>query len=163
VVEAQSGPGKIVVRKATLDDVEAMSRVLIASISQLCERDHGGDPQHIARWVANKSPESVRSWLANPQSRLFVAERNGNVVGVGSFNDGGEIQLNYVAPEARFSGVSKAMLSCLEREMSSQGIRRGTLTSTRTAHDLYLSAGWADIGTSRWFGVEVQSMTKNLG
>ncbi len=153
----------MLIREATLHDIEAMSRVLIASITELCERDHGGVAANIARWNANKAPEGIRQWFANPANHLFVAEKDGAVVSVGSFNDDGEIQCNYVAPEARFSGFSKAMLAYMERTMRERGFDTAHLVSTATAHDFYEAAGWHDCGTPQArFGVHVQPMAKSL-
>ena len=56
-----------------------------------------------------------------------------------------EVALNYVAPKARFSGISKTMLGHLEDEMRELGIHDAFLTSTETAHRFYLSAGWTDV------------------
>jgi GNAT superfamily N-acetyltransferase len=153
----------MVIREATPDDAEAMSRVLIASIVELCVSDHSGDPGNIGPWTANKSPEGVGAWFENPANHLYVAEENGVVIGVGGFNDEGEIILNYVAPEARFAGVSKAMLARLEAAMRAAGCREARLTSTVTAHRFYVSTGWQDSGETRErFGIEVLSMTKTL-
>src|SRR5690606_26189715 len=63
--EARAGD-VITIRPATEADVPAMSRVLTASITELCGADHGNDPDRIARWTANKNVEGVRSMLANP-------------------------------------------------------------------------------------------------
>ena len=101
------------IRTAVPQDAEAMSAVLIASITELCTDDHHGDPAAIAAWTANKSPAGIGRWFANPANRLFVAEDGGAVVAVGGFNSGGEVILNYVAPAARFRGVSRAMLAHL--------------------------------------------------
>ena len=152
----------MVIREATSRDAEAMSRVLIASITELCAPDHGGVAANIARWTANKSPDGIRAWMANPANRLFVAEGDDGIVGVASFN-ADEVQLNYVAPAARFSGVSKAMLAHVEKLMQQSGLDEARLTSTATAHRFYVAAGWRDCGEpeSR-FGVQVHPMAKNL-
>ena len=151
------------IREATLPDAEAMSRVLTASIVELCAADHGGSPEHVAKWTANKTPESIRAWFDSPSAHLYVAERDGMVVAVGCFNDEGEVLLNYVAPEARFSGVSKALLTHMEGEMRHRGLREARLESTKTAHDFYLAAGWRDrSGTGACFGLDCLPMAKML-
>jgi len=153
----------MVIREAVPRDVDAMSRVLVASITELCEADHGDIAANIARWTANKSPDSIRAWLDEPAVHLFVAERDGEVVCVGAFSDQGEIVLNYVAPKARFAGVSKAMLAHLEGCMRARGIEDGRLTSTATAHAFYVGAGWRNTGEpQKRFGVEVYPMSKAL-
>lgn len=151
------------VREATPADAEAMSRVLIASITALCGSDHGGVRDNLDGWLANKSPAGVRAWFDNPENRLLVAERDGQVVGVGGFNERGEVMLNYVAPEVRFSGVSTALLAAAEKAMRAQGHDRATLTSTATAHAFYVARGWRDDGPPKSrFGVCVHPMTKSL-
>ncbi|MCF1504464.1 GNAT family N-acetyltransferase [Afifella sp. H1R] len=133
------------IRRAKPGDAEAVSDVLIASITGLCEADHGGIPANIKRWTANKAPGIVAGWIKDPASTFLVAEEDGEIVCVGAFR-GAEILLNYVRPAARFSGASKAMLAHMEGEMRKQGIVEARLTSTATAHRFYRSAGWTDEG-----------------
>ena len=153
----------MIVREATPADAEAMSRVLIASITALCERDHGGVQENIDRWLANKSPAGVAAWFDNPENRLLVAERDEAVVGVGGFNERGEVLLNYVAPAARFTGVSTVLLAEIESAMQAQGHDKAMLTSTATAHEFYISRGWRDDGAPKQrFAVLVHPMTKSL-
>jgi GNAT superfamily N-acetyltransferase len=136
----------IVVRLATPADVPAMSRVMIASITELCHADHRGDPEIIASWTRNKVPDSVAHWVEHPDLHLLVADIGGAVAAVGCLNRPDEIGLNYVSPDFRFRGVSKAMLAALEGAMRDRGTSIGTLTSTQTAHDFYLANGWEDSG-----------------
>jgi GNAT superfamily N-acetyltransferase len=130
------------VRRAEPGDIPAMSRVLIASITDLCSADHGNDPAAIAAWTRNKSVKGVAAMLEHPRGRTFVADLDGTVVGVGAVSEAGEITLNYVAPQARFRGVSKAMLAALEAELRDHGVVEATLTSTTTARRFYQAAGW---------------------
>jgi len=132
------------VRLATADDVVAMSRVLIASITELCGADHHDDPKLIAGWTRNKTPVAVREMLANPTSSFYVAERDGEVAAVGCIRADGEIGLNYVAPEHRFHGVSKALLATMEAALRAKGFAVARLDSTATAHRFYLATGWVD-------------------
>ena len=154
----------MLIRPATPDDAEAMSSVLIASITRLCTEDHRDSPVAIAEWTANKSPEGIRSWFGNPQNRLFVAQDEGGaLVAVGGFQLTGEITLNYVAPGARFKGISRAMLNRLEGEMIALGLTEAKLDSTRTALSFYRSAGWQEQGTSTKFACTTcLKMTKAL-
>lgn len=54
----------------------------------------------------------------------------------------GAVLLNYVAPEARFSGVSKALLGALEGAAWDMGARRCHLHSTQTAARFYRAHGY---------------------
>jgi GNAT superfamily N-acetyltransferase len=135
---------EIVVRPAAAADVEAMSAVLMASITDLCTADHKGDAAFLARWLSNKTPAAVRAMFANPDITLYVAERADEIVAVGCLDASGEIRLNYVAPSHRFTGVSKTLLGALEAELKARGHATACLTSTVTARRFYRAAGWMD-------------------
>lgn len=132
------------IRRAIPADAEAMSRVLTASIVELCHADHLGDPVRLASWTRNKTSEGVQGMLAGAGTEIFVAERAGEIVGVGAVHDSGLITLNYVAPGHRFAGVSKAMLRALEQRLRELGFARGRLESTETAARFYRAAGWVE-------------------
>ena len=155
----------ILVRPATEADLPEMSRVLIASITELCIADHRGAPERLAGWTANKTPEGVARMLANPQLRLLVAELDGRVAAVGAVvPESGEVSLNYVDPAARFRGVSKALLAVLEAELRGHGVVEAQLTSTITARGFYHAAGWReDAAPVACMGGEGHRMRKRLG
>lgn len=134
------------VRRAGADDTPAMSRVLTASIIELCAADHQHDPVSIAAWTANKSPEGVATMLDNPNLLVFVAEHLGTIGAVGAVTRTGDVALNYVAPEMRFRGLSKALLARLEVELIALGFTEGRLEATQTARGFYESAGWRPDG-----------------
>lgn len=122
-----------------------MSRVLIASITELCAADHGNRAERLASWTANKTPDGVKAMFAQPGLSLLVGELDGQLAAVGAIIPAkGEIALNYVDPAARFRGVSKALLSAMEAELLRQGVVEARLTSTITARAFYHAAGWID-------------------
>ncbi|HEX3993849.1 MAG TPA: GNAT family N-acetyltransferase [Acetobacteraceae bacterium] len=62
---------------------------------------------------------------------------------------------NYVAPNARFRGASRALLAALEARAVERGNLRCTLFSTATAHRFYCARGYVDDGPpDRKFGTE---------
>ena len=134
------------IREARLDDADRACDVLRRSISQLCVADHGNDPAILSAWLANKTPEIVAAWISQNGNSLLLATEGDAILAVGSVMDAGEITLNYVAPEARFRGVSRALLRALEVRAAERGNRRCRLTSTETAHRFYQSAGYVDDG-----------------
>lgn len=136
----------MLVRPAKIADAEEAASVLRRSIAELCVLDHGGDEDTLAQWLRNKTPENVRSWINAPDLRILVSEEHGVILGVASASRAGKITLNYVAPEARFKGVSKSLLASLEAYLRDLGWTHGTLTSTRTAHRFYLAMGYDDAG-----------------
>lgn len=134
------------VRLATPADVPEMSRVLIASITQLCSLDHHDDPAAIAAWTANKTQDGVAAMLNEPQNQLLVAQLGGEIAAVGAVIGSDQIGLNYVDPAHRFKGVSRALLAGMEELMRQAGASEGRLKSTLTAHNFYHGAGWLDAG-----------------
>ena len=134
------------IRDATPGDADAACRVLRQSISQLCVADHRNDPSILNAWLANKTPEIVAAWAVQEGNSLLLAVENDAVLAVGSVTDAGQITLNYVAPAARFRGVSRALMKALEARALERGNRRCTLTSTETAHRFYQTIGYIDDG-----------------
>ena len=132
------------IRDAKQSDADTIADVLVASIRELCVRDHGGAERPLLHWLANKTPENVRRWLNNRDNIILVAERDGQITAVGGLQTSGTVILNYVAPTFRFQGVSKAMMAELERRARQLGLPVLTLESTHTAHDFYLALGYAD-------------------
>jgi GNAT superfamily N-acetyltransferase len=152
------------IRDATPDDALAACTVLRRSIAELCEADHRNDPAILARWLGNKTVENFVSWLEQPDNSLLVAAETGAILAVGSVTDSGTIGLNYVSPDARFRGVSRALLCALETRAVERGNRRCALISTETARRFYRSNGYIESGPpSGAFGASSgYPMTKSL-
>lgn len=134
------------IRDAVLSDAPAACEVLRRSITELCVADHRNDPAILERWLANKTPEIVASWIAQPASSMLVAIEGGIIRAVGAVTDMGEITLNYVSPDARFRGISRALLGALEIRAAKRGNTRCTLISTETARRFYRAAGYVEDG-----------------
>jgi GNAT superfamily N-acetyltransferase len=140
-----------------------MAEVLVASITALCAADHRNDPDVIARWTANKTPDGVAAMRDNPANTMLVAESDGTVAAVGMVVGADEIGLNYVHPNHRFKGASTALLAAMEELMRARGVTTARVKSTVTAHEFYLARGWADDGpiyTGRF--IDAYRMTKML-
>jgi GNAT superfamily N-acetyltransferase len=131
---------------AIVDDAPAACQVLRRSISELCVADHRNDPTILERWLSNKTPAVVSSWIAAPDSSVLVAVEAGTILAVGAVTDAGHINLNYVSPDARFRGVSRTLLGALEARAIARGNARCTLNSTTTAHRFYLGNGYVTDG-----------------
>jgi len=134
------------IRDAIAEDAPAACQVLRRSISELCVADHGNDPAILARWLSNKTPETFVSWTTQPGNSLLLAAEGDNILAVGSVTDLGKITLNYVSPDARFRGVSRALLGALEARAIAKGNARCTLTSTATARRFYHANGYSEDG-----------------
>jgi GNAT superfamily N-acetyltransferase len=134
------------IRDALPEDAPAACVVLKRSIAELCAADHGNDPEILARWLGNKTTENFCAWISQPDNSLLVAVEDGAILAVGSVTDAGKITLNYVSPDARFQGVSRALLYALETRAAQRGNDRCTLTSTETARRFYQSNGYIEDG-----------------
>jgi GNAT superfamily N-acetyltransferase len=136
----------MMIREARHEDAVRACEVMRRSIAELCGSDHHNDPAVVARWLANKTPENFAAWIADEDNRMFVAVEQGDVLAVGAVRTNGEITLNYVSPDARFRGVSRAMLAQLEATAQAFGNDTSHLISTETARRFYLAAGYQQVG-----------------
>jgi GNAT superfamily N-acetyltransferase len=134
------------IRAAKPEDASAACEVMRRSIAELCVADHRNDETILKRWLGNKTPETFESWIEQPDHSLFVAVEDDNILAVGAVTNAGEITLNYVSPDARFRGVSQALLGALEARAVERGNRRCSLTSTETALRFYRSNGYVEDG-----------------
>ena len=132
------------IRDAVTEDASAACEVLRRSISELCVADHGNDPTILMRWLSDKTPESVGSWILHPAISVLVAVERETILAVGAVTNVGEITLNYVSPDARFRGVSRALLGALEARAIQRGNVRCALTSTETARRFYHTNGYIE-------------------
>ncbi len=128
-------------------DAAEIAAVLVASIGALCAADHKDDPQAIAAWTANKTPDQVRAWIDDAALDVLVSrEEEGCAIACVGACNAEWILLNYVAPDFRGRGHSAAMLAALEARIAARGTRTARLMSTETAHAFYSAHGWRDEG-----------------
>ena len=113
------------IRDANAEDAEEACQVLRRSIIELCAADHRNDPALLEAWLRNKTPANVAAWMKRIDASYLVAVDEGAIAAVGAVTDAGEILLNYVSPDARFRGASRALLAALEARAA--GTRRDPL------------------------------------
>lgn len=157
----------VVIRDARDEDAAAGCEVMRRSITELCVADHGNDPVLLSKWLGNKTPDAFRAWIGQPGNSLLVAVETdaagGRILAVGSVTDQGRVTLNYVAPDARFRGVSKSMLAALERRAAERGCRSCVLASTKTARRFYSTCGYLESGPpASHVGITSYPMSKAL-
>lgn len=153
----------LTIRPARPADAVAACEVLRRSIREICIADHRNDSAILEAWLANKTPETVRSWLTSSGGFSVVAEVDGHVVGVARVGANHKVALCYAVPEVLHKGVGKALLAALETEARANNVPALELTSTRTAHAFYLRNGFQDTGTNQsMFGLTGIGMRKEL-
>lgn len=151
------------IRPAKTDDAAEICAVVRNSIIELCGADHRGEAAVLKGWLANKTPDNVRDWIAADDARLLVAIEGDRICGAASANREGELHLNYVSPHAQYRGISTALLAALEAWLRGLRVKRVTLLTTRTAYRFYLHRGYRDDGPLQpWRGQMTQGMVKDL-
>ena len=130
------------VRPATPADADAACALVCESIVYLCRDDHFGDKLTLEGWLANKTPKNMAYWMSAPGMNAFVAERAGEMIGVGAVRDDGEITLAYVSPKARFQGVTQAIVARMETTAKEKLAERLSLTTTETARRFFVARGY---------------------
>jgi GNAT superfamily N-acetyltransferase len=150
------------VRDAYERDADDCCSVVRRSITELCILDHQGDAVTLELWLANKTAANMRCWIR--EHHVLVAVEGSAISGVAAMTSSGEIILNYVSPDARFRGVSKALLRGLEVRAAYLGIPLLKLQSTATAARLYNAVGYTACGSpTKGFGLTMgQPMQKRL-
>jgi GNAT superfamily N-acetyltransferase len=146
MAETRSHDMSITVRPASDADAGAACDVLRRSIRELCVADHGHDEQVLSAWLANKTPENVRTWINSPSSFSVVAVEGAEVRGFGLVQRDGEIQMCYLVREAQYRGAGKLMLRALEEQAARWGLNAVFLTSSVTARQFYERNGYVPSG-----------------
>ena len=139
----------LTIRRAVASDIHGACDVVRRSITELCVEDHQDDGPTLTAWLANKTEANFTRWIDSDHLIAFVAEKAGNVVGFSLLDRGGSIALLYVSPDARFQGVSKALLAAMEDAALSAGVRTLTLDSTGTARQFYARSGYVPAGDAK--------------
>jgi putative acetyltransferase len=152
------------IRRATIDDADAICDVHVRSIRGLCAADY--TPEQIEAWAGRKKPELYSRAMSEGGETMFVAiDDAGRIVGFAAFKEA-EIYGLYVVPEAVGRGAGSALLDAAEAEMRLRGVMLVKFRSTFTAVTFYQRHGYArgDDAVSRMSGVDIPClwMSKKL-
>jgi GNAT superfamily N-acetyltransferase len=152
-------------RRAALSDAAAACDVVRRSIVELCYDDHRGDEGTLASWLANKTLANFEQWIRSDEHIALVAERDNVLVGFALLTLQGTIALLYVSPDARFSGISKALLDALEQAAIAASVSELRLESSVTALRFYTGRGYTSTGPPcTGFGVtSCYPMSRRIG
>ncbi|WP_274474240.1 GNAT family N-acetyltransferase [Mangrovimonas aestuarii] len=130
---------KIILRRATLNDMNELHELFVDTIKQTCKSDYGSE--QIRVWTA--SVKNTSRWTQAISEQYFiVAEINGVIAGFGSLKDGNYIDFMYVHKDYQGKGVANCIYSDLESE--SKRFKTKTLTSdvSKTAQPFFEKKGF---------------------
>ena len=139
----------MLIRAAKTGDAAEICTVLRRSITELCGTDHKNDPQILSQWLANKTEDNLRAWIAREGQIYLVAEIDGQIAGVAAVSATDGVLLNYVSPDYQYRGVSKALMAVSEGWLKEQGQVVSHLTSTATAKQFYEKLGYLPDGEAK--------------
>ncbi|WP_022711307.1 GNAT family N-acetyltransferase [Pseudochrobactrum sp. AO18b] len=139
----------MLIKAAIAKDAAEICTVLRRSITELCAADHQNDPQILSQWLANKTEDNLRGWIAREGQIYFVAEIDGRIAGVAAVSATDGVLLNYVSPDYQYRGVSKALMAVSEGWLKQQGQVVSRLTSTATAKQFYEKLGYLPEGDAK--------------
>jgi putative acetyltransferase len=141
------------VRLATRDDADGACVAVRRSITEICGPDYGHEEKVMSDWLANKTPDILRTWIESPDSYCVVAVLpSSEIVGFGQVNRSGCVELCYVAPAGLHQGYGRAMLQAMERQGVQWGLETLHLHSSLTAKSFYERNGYRLKGEAKMFG-----------
>ena len=154
------------IRRAISDDAEAIAKLLVRSIREVCGPDYDNDEAILAAWCSNKTPENMRRGILNPNNYWIVALDSKTITGTALMTNKGEINLCYLLPEYLGRGFGKAMLNDMMGYAQTAGLQKVTLETTRTAREFYLRNGFVETGMIMGMGMipcftMVRALTSN--
>jgi putative acetyltransferase len=152
------------VRRATVDDADAICELHVRSIRVLCAADYTAE--QVEAWAGPKTAESyVRAMTDGGETMSVAVDDAGRVAGFVAFK-GAEIYGLYVAPESVGRGAGTTLLATAEDAMRAAGVAHVRFRSTLTAVTFYTRHGYQCGGdaVSRMGGVEIPCvwMSKTL-
>ena len=155
----------MIIRRATLDDADAICELHVRSIRELCAVDY--TPAQVEAWAGRKRPALYREAMTDGGETMFVAVDDGGdrVIGFVAFKEA-EIYGLYVAPESVRRGAGSELLDAAEAAMRLAGVTQVKFRSTLTALSFSLRRGYqrGDDAIARMSGVEIPCvwMSKTL-
>jgi putative acetyltransferase len=127
------------IRPLAADDYRAVGRIFFCAVHEGARSAYnyvqrlawGGETIDLERWKARVAA-----------STGFIAEVDGEPVGVLTIGRTGYIELAYVLPSAAGRGVGTALLRAAERWARDKGATRLTTEASLIARPFFLKSGW---------------------
>ena len=136
----------LLIRRATLDDRQAIYEIQRAAILETCRRSY--PEEDVTVWAGLLSPDSYHAI----RDRYFiVAEREGRIEGFGQLDEQeGEVEAIYVSPSASGRGAGSAILQHLEERARQCGLQELKVRSTLNAESFYARHGYQHLALIRY-------------
>jgi len=128
------------IRLATLEDADAIHALHTASVRTLCRNVYS--PEVITGWLRNRTPSGYKGI---EKDEMYVAERNGSVVGF-SHVVPGEIVAIFVHPDHVRQGIGSALMSHAMTRARATPNASVRVDSTLNAQRFYETRGFSKTG-----------------
>ena len=153
----------MIIRKATVDDVQAILKVHTRSIESLCAHDYA--PNQIQAWVGNKKNDNYVEVIQRDPT--YVAEITGAIVGFIRFQPPtNELSSIFVDPDYIRQGIASSLFKKACEEAKLLDMTFFWLDASLTAVPFYNAMGFHNQGTTthKFSGVDLKCirMHKNL-
>jgi dipeptidase E len=141
----------LLIRRASMQDAEAIHSAHMKSIQEVCSKDH--TPDEIKAWGHRPYKEDQRKGSIRNDS-FWVIEDHGSIEGYGHFKtfekDGiqvGHIYGLYLTPKVLGKNLGRSIIEMMLSEAKEKKVKEITLEATLTAHDFYRKVGFEDSGS----------------
>ena len=129
----------IAIRKATLQDCEAMCKIHVSSIREL-GKSHYSEAD-IEAWSGGRTPERYKTHIT--ERYVIVAQHKTVPVGFGTLDlSTAEILQLYISPEYARKGIGTLILDELLSMAKAAGLQEIYLIASLNAMDFYIHAGF---------------------
>ncbi len=127
------------IRPLAADDYRAVGRIFFCAVHEGARSAYN----HVQRLAWGGETIDLERWKARVAALSgFVAEVDGEPVGVITIDLTGYVELAYVLPSATKRGVGTALLSSVERWAKDNGATRLTTEASLIARPFFLKNGW---------------------
>jgi len=147
----------ITIRQAIHNDVEAISRLIIATVQQSNAKDYSAA---IIAEVAEKfSPDHVAARMTG--RHVFIAGAESMMIGTASL-DGAKVRSVFVLPAWQGRGIGRILMSHIEELARAQGVPRLEVPASITAEDFYVRLGYNHLREEYYVAERIIVMEKTI-
>lgn len=124
----------ISIRRAKPEDAEAICRVRIADVRELCANYY--TPEQIEAWIGKSASENFRKAILERGEIIFVTEIEEAIVGFSSLFEQ-EVRAVYVHLSYARQSVGKLLLDAVEREAVAKQVEKLEVLASTYAKSFY--------------------------